>query len=394
MLHDDIPKRGTWVLWPDNDPPGFAAMRRVADAAPTDVVVEWIHPPEGLDKKGDAADLPLETRRSLIAARSADVVTRENGDNLTILIKDVEPEEIEYVWAPYFPKSKITQFSGRAKAGKSYLVLDIAARLARGATLPGDSRRNRKPTKTLWIGREDGLADTIRPRWDTLGGPTDALRAVQWEDQPNLLLSSGLVDSLLSEIDESYGLVVVDSLRAWVRGKTDGDFFRNAYDVLAPFCAEGRAVVVLCHNRKDPDFSDVMDLAEGSIQSVAGARSSVMIKRESQDREGGVTEGTLAHVSLNVGVPGLAQKWAITNEGVEWTGIDDRSPEEIFGADATKENQAKKWLAEYLADGPIKSTSLLEAAEQENFSRETLQNAKRGVARSYRDGKVWVWKLV
>jgi hypothetical protein len=52
------------------------------------------------------------------------------------------------------------------------------------------------------------------------------------------------------------------------------------------------------------------------------------------------------------------------------------------------------WLEDYLSDGPRASKDVKEAAENEGIAERTLERAKKDVARSYKDGKVWMMELL
>jgi RecA-family ATPase len=86
---------------------------------------------------------------------------------LVTTLSGVEPEEVNWLWPGRIPRGKTTLLAGDAGLGKSYLSLDIAARVSTGGTWPdgGDVAEG----DVLIVTAEDGLADTVRPRLDNLG---------------------------------------------------------------------------------------------------------------------------------------------------------------------------------------------------------------------------------
>ena len=51
-------------------------------------------------------------------------------------LSGVEPEEVNWLWPGRVPRGKNTLLAGDAGLGKSYLSMDIAARVTRGGTWP------------------------------------------------------------------------------------------------------------------------------------------------------------------------------------------------------------------------------------------------------------------
>ena len=55
-----------------------------------------------------------------------------------INLKDIEPEEVEWLWYPYIPLGKITLIRGDPGDGKTMFVLDILSALSRGKKFTGE----------------------------------------------------------------------------------------------------------------------------------------------------------------------------------------------------------------------------------------------------------------
>src|SRR5690348_13864743 len=90
-----------------------------------------------------------------------------------VRLSDVKEEEITYLWEPYIPFGKITIFEGDGESGKSYLTLFVAALLSQGKRLaPYDTnvKTGFQPGNTMLLASEDGLGDTIHPRFTRLKG--------------------------------------------------------------------------------------------------------------------------------------------------------------------------------------------------------------------------------
>ena len=79
-------------------------------------------------------------------------------------ISDVRPEPIRWLWPKRIPQGKLTVLAGDPGLGKSFVSIDIAARISVGGNWPDEGKA---PVGNVLIASaEDGIADTIRPRLD------------------------------------------------------------------------------------------------------------------------------------------------------------------------------------------------------------------------------------
>jgi Domain of unknown function (DUF3854)/AAA domain len=86
-------------------------------------------------------------------------------------MSDIISEPIDWLWWPYVALKKTCMLDGDPGIGKSLLMTQLAASLSRGYPLPDQqgqpTLRLDGPQTTLLLSTEDGLADTIKPRWET-----------------------------------------------------------------------------------------------------------------------------------------------------------------------------------------------------------------------------------
>ncbi|MFQ5463785.1 MAG: AAA family ATPase, partial [Phycisphaerae bacterium] len=79
---------------------------------------------------------------------------------------DVSPEPIHWLWPGKIALGKLSMIVGDPGLGKSFLTLDMAARISTGAPWP-DSRETPNPAGgVILLSAEDDPGDTIRPRLD------------------------------------------------------------------------------------------------------------------------------------------------------------------------------------------------------------------------------------
>jgi RecA-family ATPase len=73
---------------------------------------------------------------------------------------------------------KLSLLAGDPGLGKSFITLDMAARVSRGTPFP-DCCNTPNPTGgVVLLSAEDDLADTIRPRLDAAGADVDRIHAL------------------------------------------------------------------------------------------------------------------------------------------------------------------------------------------------------------------------
>ncbi len=236
-------------------------------------------------------------------AAIAQAVAAQTSAAVTVNLADVEPQAVEWLWSGWVPQARLSLVIGHAGQGKSWLTLALAAAVSRGWPLPGDDM-NRAPRSVLLIGAEDGLADTVRPRLDTLDADVRrivALEGVTTErgERGFLLSDVGALEELLAGGD--FGLVVIDPLTAFSGG---ADSYKDAEvrGLLAPLAqlAEryGCAIVGVMHLRKG-QADTALQRASGSIAWGAAARSVFAVGTDPQAQDG-TTERHVLSVKHNL----------------------------------------------------------------------------------------------
>jgi hypothetical protein len=137
----------------------------------------------------------------------------------------------------------------QAKAGKSLLMLDVAAALAAGRSVFG--QKPRPPVRVLYVDHENSNFDIVERLRDMGYSPGD-LGNLHYLSFPNMAPLDGPAGGLdLVQVAEHYdvGLVIIDTVARVVAGEENSaDTYRSLYRLtLAPLKAAGRAVVRLDH---------------------------------------------------------------------------------------------------------------------------------------------------
>ena len=155
---------------------------------------------------------------------------------MLIRLSDVQSETIDWIWPGRYARGKKTLIAGDPGLGKSSFLFDSAAALTKGAPWPDGGYA---PTgNVLFLLAEDGIADTVRPRIDDLGGDCsrvfilDAVKDVNGVPRPvNLARDLAILEAAIAEVQPV--LVVIDPITAFL-GKTDSYKDAEVRGLLAP----------------------------------------------------------------------------------------------------------------------------------------------------------------
>ena len=158
------------------------------DKAPTVKILELPNLPD----KGDVSDfldnggtldelvrlagLAPEWEPSVLSTNEPEGSTNYLPELAITTVKDVEKEQVTWLWPRRIPRGKLSIVAGDPGLGKSYMSLDIAARISLGGPWPDGGYA--PLGNVLIISAEDGLADTIRPRLELLGADLGRIHVI------------------------------------------------------------------------------------------------------------------------------------------------------------------------------------------------------------------------
>ena len=313
---------------------------------------------------------------------------------------NVEVREINWLWYPFIPRGKVTILQGDPGEGKSTFMLTLAAYLTRGEALPyTDCGEPPDPVTVLYQSTEDDYDDTIVPRFLKAGGIRDRLAFIDESEYP-LTFDD---DRILEGIKQTGAkLLVLDPLASYI-----GDCSLNAsnevrqkFNALINAARETDcAIVVVNHMNKMPGLKAIYR-TPGSID-VAGAVRSILLLARDPDEE---DKRYLVQTKMNLASKGDALEFRIEDGGIKFTGITDKTADEILrkqdfvsgiGRPDVKLQEAKEVIEELLAAGTAVPAEDCEAILAKNgIRRSTAQSAKRELGiESIRMQNQWYWKL-
>jgi hypothetical protein len=329
-----------------------------------------------------------------------------------ILISDVEPERVDWLWRGRIPKGKLTVLDGDPGLGKSAATLDLAARVSAGLDLPDGTPC--EAAGAVICSAEDGLADTIRPRLDTAGGdPSRVLSLATVTDEEGLQRPISIPQDvpIIEEGIRRIGavLVVIDPLMAFFGSDIDSYKDQNVRRALAALASlgerTGAAIVIVRHLNKSGGKTPIYR-GGGSIGIIGAARSGMMVGEDPDDENRRV----LAPVKSNLAAPAPSLSFVLEEAEngavrVRWLGETEVAATDLLSApreeDSSALGEARNFLVDLLQDGPVPYAEVEAAAEQAGITMRTVKRAKKDLGvESHREGESgrqgggrWVWSI-
>lgn len=300
--------------------------------------------------------------------------------------------------------------------------MDVAARVSTGRAWPDDPSSGTKPGGVVLLSAEDDLGDTIKPRLEAFGADTTRIRAIEAARRPdptaggtrerpfNLAKDMDQLEKTIQDTPDCR-LVIIDPISAYL-GATDSHGNAAVRALLAPLsglAAKYRvAVLVISHLRKGA--GPAMYRAMGSLAYIATVRTAFALARDKGDPTG--QRKLLLPIKNNIGSDrgGLAFR-LVAPEGKEIPAL-VWDPEPVYldidealrpkrgpgknGEQETAIAEAKEWLDDALADGPVVNTELFDRAAGDGISKATLRRAKKALnvessRKGYGAAGTWWW---
>lgn len=158
-------------------------------------------------------------------------------------------EEVEWLAPDFIARGQSYAVVSTAKAGKSLLMLDVAAAMAAGRPVLG--QKPQRPVRVLYVDHENTDFDVVDRLRDMGYSPSDLdnLRYLSFPSMPPLDGPAGGIDLIAVAEHHDAVLVIIDTVARVVAGEENSaDTYRALYrNTLAPLKGAGRAVVRLDH---------------------------------------------------------------------------------------------------------------------------------------------------
>jgi hypothetical protein len=293
-------------------------------------------------------------------------------------VSEIDPRPGDWLWPGRLALGQLAVLEGDPGLGKSFVALDLCARLSAGLPWP-DGATAPAPAACVVLNGEDGAEDAIRPRLDALGADPAA--------PPSLPSQAEALEALVAGAQAR--LLVIDPiLHFFDPGVNTGSdpAVRRALAPLAALARRRACGVLLVRHLTKVGRGRAISPGLASIGLVATCRSAWLVAEDAEV----AGRRVLAQVKNNRAAPQPSLAFQVTRpEGgapaLHWLGpvavtADDLlAPVRRPGPEAGPRDAACAFLRRVLAGGPVAAREVWKRAEQEGITFGTLKRAKKAV---------------
>jgi archaellum biogenesis ATPase FlaH len=324
----------------------------------------------------------------------------------------VQEEELAFLWDGFLPEGAFCLIEGNPDAGKTFMALDLAARLSTGRALPDGEVIDALPRqRILFLTAEDSIAKTIVPRLIGCGADLDNI--ISQEQTGDALLLPGCLGDLRDAIRE-YGVkvVVFDALNNYLdASKVNVNREQQVRQALKPVrdvaTEENVTIIGLRHLNKKTDAS-ALHRGAGSIALTAVARSVLLVARHPEDdslrivvpqKSNLVADGRKAPIGFRIiegsaPVAGKARARVVWDRNVPAISADELLAPRHPGPRPVVAKDAERFLLQFLEGAPRRRTEVMDAAAYAGLNEKAVERAADTLEiESAPAGRERVWKL-
>ena len=294
------------IVVADNDEPGFKCADTIRATLTNAKTVTVLKAAAGKDVSDHLnAGLALDA----LVPVGAKVETK--AAPIFTTFDTMEDEKYEWAWPSMIPYGELTILSGQPGAGKTAVLLNIAARLSRGHAMPDGFHSD--PITVGMIATEDSATKTLRPRLRVAGADMARVGII---DQVPYMTAEGTIaeerrtpvfptdfqtvkDSL---VENQVKLLIIDGLQHHIHQKLSMNSTQDISHILGPFARmakeTGMAVVIIRHLRKGA--AGGVDGGLGSIGITGIARAELHVSKELDDENNYTGFRVLAQAKTNI----------------------------------------------------------------------------------------------
>jgi hypothetical protein len=305
-----------------------------------------------------------------------------------VAASEITARPVEWLWPGHLGPGKLAVLDGDPGMSKSFVALDLCARLSTGRPWP-DGNPGPPPAASIYLNGEDGAEDTIAPRLDALGadragvflidrGEGDLAAPLTLPDQADVL------EALV--IQAQARLLVIDPIMAFFSPGVNTSSDAAVRRALAPLAALARrhacAVLMIRHLTKLARTRAIYR-GLGAIGLVGSCRSGWLVAEEAE----GSPRRVLAQLKGNLSAPQPSLAFQVVEpEGgpptLQWLGPVSATADDLLGRGRPPGREpaaleaAMIFLREALADGPLPVSEVWDRAQVAGVSEGTLKRAK------------------
>jgi energy-coupling factor transporter ATP-binding protein EcfA2 len=332
-------------------------------------------------------------------------------------IDDVEAKPITWLWPGRIACGKLTLLAGDPGLGKSQITAALAGIVTQGGLWPVDGTRCPSGS-VIFLSAEDDAADTIRPRLEAVGANLRRcfiLDAIQETDETgaartryfSLKGDLARLASVMRDIGD-VRLIVIDPITAYMGGidshkNTDVRAMLTPIAEIAEAC--GVAVLGVSHLNKS-NAQEALQRVSGSLAFVAAARAALIVVKDKASPARRLLLPLKNNLGKDTGGLAFAVQSATLDNGIETSRIEwerdavNMTADDALNFDADQDKsgeraEARRFLLELLADGPVLATEAERQYQEAGLSPRTINRAKKdlGVVSEKRGKAGWTWEI-
>jgi hypothetical protein len=317
----------------------------------------------------------------------------------------VQPRKVEWLWPHRVPLAKLTTFAGHGGLGKTFTLVDMAARISRGDEWPDSQGVCAEVGQILLISGEDDPEDTLVPRLIEARADLDRVCFLKTEVLNTFTLADlDTLDAAAAQIGADLRLVAIDPPTAYLGGANDhkNAELRALLTPLQAWAARQRCAVIFnTHMNKGGGKTKVeaMMRVMGSVAWVNAVRAAYLFTPDPEDRD----RIFFLPLKNNLGPRQNGLVYQIEEQAsgealIRWQGEIDMSADEALErrGKTPRAVKASAWLEEYFGDKE-EVPSNMEAATAAGLSHNAVREARAEMGITARQkptpegGHGWVW---
>jgi hypothetical protein len=318
-------------------------------------------------------------------------------DRIIVLASEIEPTKIKWLWQGRIPLGMMTTFAGSGGLGKTFVLLDIVARVSKGTQWP-DGVAGNAPGSVLYISGEDNPNDTLVPRLIALEGDRSKVGFFKPEVLGQFSLERiDMIEMALDQLGKDCRLICIDPPTSFLAG-TDDHKNSELRELLTPIsqlaARRNVAVVFITHiNKGGGGKVDAVMRIIGSVAWSTAVRAAHMFCEDPNDPAQSLF--LVAKINGAKKRKGIAYKIKQLDENevdglarVEWLGEVDTTANEAMSGSSKKVSRsecAAEWLVErFRIQLEWESEKLFANAKEEGISRNSIFDAKNNLGSGIR----------
>lgn len=350
-----------------------------------------------------------------------DAPAGEYARNVNLIrASDLTPEPLTWIWNGWLAAGKMHVLGGAPGTGKTTIAMALAATVTTGGRWP-DGTRSITGNVAIWSG-EDDPADTLIPRLLQSGADlsrvyfiADILEGTERRSFDPARDIEPLRRKLADVGDVK--LLIVDPIVSAISGDSHKNAeVRRGLQPLADLATSMRcALLGITHFSKGTGGRDPVERLTGSLAFGALARVVLVAAKHQEEGDDGRTVRLFCRAKSNIGPDDggfeydlhqaeLKARPGIFASSVLWGETVEGAARELLAtADSTGDDgeggtlaDAKRFLADLLADGPMGAGEVFKDADQAGYSKRSIQRAANAIkVERHKDGMKggWTWRL-